>query len=367
MIKRLKGGRDNQHLDQHAYILDHIQREDEIREKLQHKEKQHQQYLQEQQQKKQDDKPPQINMESPADKYQTLERDKAKVKVLIDTSIKSNFVGINKLFNIIHKENPKSTITREEVKTFLSVQPHEQILKQQVVKTKLQSGHITAIYPFEVIQLDIVFMPQFRKQNDNYKYFLVAVDVFTRKAYARPLMDKSIAEVKKEFLSIVKEMGKDPRIIMSDNDSTFLSDEFSEMCETMGIIMKPNIVGDHNFLGVIDNFCKRIELIFSKLFLINDNTKWVDPMQEVLDNYNNTPNSAVDDLTPDECLLKENYNNILDLNLLKSLKNRTVSDLKVGYFVRVKIGGKFTKASEPQWSDDVYKVTGINHNDITIS
>ena len=57
-------------------------------------------------------------------------------------------------------------------------------------------------------------------------------------------MDKSIAEVKKEFLSIVKEMGKDPRIIMSDNDSTFLSDEFSEMCETMGIIMKPNIVDE---------------------------------------------------------------------------------------------------------------------------
>ena len=69
MIKRLKGGRDNQHPDPHAYILDHIQREDEIREKLQHKEKQHQQYLQEQQQeqqKKQDDKPPQIDMESPA-------------------------------------------------------------------------------------------------------------------------------------------------------------------------------------------------------------------------------------------------------------------------------------------------------------
>ena len=34
--------------------------------------------------------------------------------------------------------------------------------------------------------------------------------------------------------------------------------------------------------------------------------------------------------------------------------------------MRLKIGGKFTKSSEPQWSDNIYKVTHINYNDITI-
>ena len=44
----------------------------------------------------------------------------------------------------------------------------------------------------------------------------------------------------------------------------------------------------------------------------------------------------------------------------------TVSDLVIGQFVRLKVGGKFTKSSEPQWSDNVFKVTAINHNDITL-
>ena len=56
----------------------------------------------------------------------------------------------------------------------------------------------------------------------------------------------------------------------------------------------------------------------------------------------------------------------MDINLMKSMKNRTVSDLKLGQYVRLKIGGKFTKSSEPQWSDNVFKVSHINFNDITL-
>ena len=107
--------------------------------------------------------------------------------------------GIIKLHDLIKKSHPKSTITRDECKTFLSVQTHEQLLKPQVVKRNNKLGHITALFPYEVLQLDIVFMPQYRKQNENYKYFLVAVDVFTRRAFVRPLKDKSNAEVMKEF------------------------------------------------------------------------------------------------------------------------------------------------------------------------
>jgi len=134
---------------------------------------------------------------SQADKIKILEKDKTKVSILQEIYMKFNFPGINKLYDIIRMTYPSSTISRDECKTFLSVQTHEQLLKHQVVKSKLKSGHITAWYPYEVIQMDIVFMSQYRKQNDNYKYFLLIVDIFTRKAFARPLKDKSNEEVKK--------------------------------------------------------------------------------------------------------------------------------------------------------------------------
>ena len=347
--------------DPHAHVIEAIQREDDMMQKMHEKEKQYQQQIIQPK-----SKDAEIDMRSEKDKIKILEKDAEKVEVLQHTYIKYNFPGINKLHDLIHKANPKSTITRDECKTFLSVQTHNQLLKPQVVKKKNKLGHITALFPFETIQMDIVFMPQFRKQNDNYKYFLVIVDVFTRKSFVRPLKDKSNAEVMKEFQSILKEIGTVPKIIMSDNDSTFLSTDFQKLCDSLDIVLQPNVVGDHNYLGIVDRFCRTIKFILAKLFIVNDDTNWIDFIQDVVSKFNDTPNSALDDISPNQALLKENLNDILDINLLKSLKNLTVSDLVIGQYVRLKIGGKFSKSSEPQWSNNIFRVTNINHSNITL-
>ena len=80
----------------------------------------------------------------------------------------------------------------------------------------------------------------------------------------RPLKDKSNYEVKKEFQSILKEIGTVPKMIMSDNDSTFLSNDFTKLCEEKDIILRPNVVGDHNYLGIVDRFCRTIKFILAK-------------------------------------------------------------------------------------------------------
>ena len=218
-------------VDPHAYVIEHIQREDEMMQKMHEKEKEYQQQIQRPKTKEEE-----IDMTPEKDKIKILEKDKDKVKVLQDIYIKYNFPGINKLHDLIHKSHPKSTITRDECKTFLSVQTHNQLLNPQVVKRKNKLGHITSLYPYETIQMDIAFLPAYRKSNDNYKYFLVVVDVFTRRAFVRPLKDKSNVEVMKEFQSILKEMGQPVKIIMSDNDSTFLSNDFTKLCDEKDII-----------------------------------------------------------------------------------------------------------------------------------
>lgn len=293
--------------------------------------------------------------------------DEPKLELINKYYNQFNFPGVNKLFDIIEsKEDQKNIPTRDEVNTFYKTKNAEQLLKQQVVKRDFQLGHLVALFPFQTIQMDIVFMPQFQRQNNNYKYFLLVIDIFTRKAFAKKLKTKTTTEVIDKFLEIINEMGDIPKIIMSDNDSTFLSNEFQSICNKNEIILHVNVVGDHAFLGVIDNFCKRIKLIFAKIFITNNSTNWIDHIQPVLDKYNDTPHSSLDTLSPNESLLKINFNNILDINLIKSLKNKTVSDLQIGDYVRLKKHGKFKKSSETQWSDNFYTVTNIDANNITI-
>ena len=56
----------------------------------------------------------------------------------------------------------------------------------------------------------------------------------------------------------------------------------------------------------------------------------------------------------------------LKSKVIKTKQNQIVSDLEIGDKVRIKISGIFTKSSEPQFSDKVYKVNEINGKKITL-
>jgi len=58
---------------------------------------------------------------------------------------------------------------------------------------------------------------------------------------------------------------------------------------------------------------------------------------------------------------------IRNINLFKSTKNKTVSDLEPGDKVRIKIAGMFTKSSEPQFSDEVYVVENVRGRTIELT
>ena len=362
----MRGGRKDLTEDPHAYVIENIMREDQATQAFQDKQKQNQQDQH-------------LNADVVLSKHPPLkdvipaeDQSKQRLATISQYYKKYNFPALERLYELIKKVEPQMNISRKEIKGFLQSQTQEQIFRQQMTKSIHKSGHITALYPFEVIQLDIVFMLNYQYVNKampkQAPYFLIGVDVFTRKAFAQPLKTKEFESVGPAFMHLVKyDMdGTFPKVIMSDNDSTFLGKEFSNLCKINDVVLHPSIVEDHHFTGIVDNMCKRLKLTFAKLFVMNKNVNWVDYLQTVIDNYNETPNSAIDDLSPNECLLKENFNNILDINLLKSLKNRTVSDLRMGDWVREKVGGKFTKSSEPQWSEQVYKVIEVNGNDITL-
>ena len=155
-----------------------------------------------------------------------------------------------------------------------------------------------------------------------------------------------------------------PIIIMSDNDSSFTGEKFQELLDENNIISDMNVKGDHFALGIIDNFAKRLKLIFAKKFLKNKTKNWFQYLPDVIELYNNSPHSALDGLSPMEALQKENFTKIFEINSVKGLKNKTVSDLEPGDKVRVKISGMFTKSSEPQYSDKVYTVESVKGSTI---
>ena len=69
----------------------------------------------------------------------------------------------------------------------------------------------------QLCQVDLAFMHNY----DEFKYFVLLIDIFSQNIYARPLEDKGKESVKTALEEIFKEMGKKPTNLESDQGTEF--------------------------------------------------------------------------------------------------------------------------------------------------
>ena len=115
-------------------------------------------------------------------------------------------------------------------------------------------------------------------------------------------------------------------------------------------------VGDHASLGIIDRFARTLKTILHKRFVKYNSTNWVDNLSKIIEQYNNSPHSAINDIKPNDADKPENISKIIDLNVEKRIEKTTFkNEFKEGDKVRILSTG-FHKKSEGQFSDEVYTV-----------
>jgi hypothetical protein len=224
---------------------------------------------------------------------------------------KYNRPGAQKLLQLSKSEGIQTTL--KDVKEFISSRSEEQQLKESR-HTKQSQGHIVSYNPFNRLQLDIFVLKKYESSNKGYGYILCIMDIFSRKAFCYAMKSKSLMDttpaIKKFFsTSGLHEFNKKALvIIMSDSDSAFKGNDRDEDQNFQKILSDNNAVlehvklNDHHALGVIDIFAKNLKRVLSREFLENKITKWIDILPKVIEQYDNTPHTALDNITPNQAI-----------------------------------------------------------------
>lgn len=296
---------------------------------------------------------------------------------LIETYYKKyNFPGSAKLYQLLKKDGV--SITKKSVDEFLSKKTEVQQTK--IISNKRSNdGKIVSYRPFGLLQFDIYDLSKYTNKNGQpnhgNKYILSIMDVFTRKAWAYPMKNKDSINVYSSFEKFIKNSNIKKYTessftkLMSDNDSSFMTKEFQELLQKNNIIHDPNTLNDHHALGLIDSFARILKITFTKLFLQNNNTNWVDHLDEIINNYNNTPHSSLNNIEPNKATTTlKNEQTILKINTDKSVFNRATSDLEKGDRVRkITALNIFRKGTEPRYSNEVFIVESVRGKQITLN
>ena len=243
-----------------------------------------------------------------------------------------------KLLQLVKSEGLQ--VTAKKIKEFIAGRTEEQQLKETKHR-KQNEGHIISLNPFNRLQLDIFVLQKYESSNNGYAYILCIIDIFSRKVWAYPLKTKGLSDttpaIKKFFSSSgIHEFNKRVLcIIMSDSDSAFkgsgrdYDQNFQKVLSDNNAVLEPVKLNDHHALGIIDVFAKILKRIISKEFLDNKNTKWINVLPGIIERYNNTPHSSLDDITPNDAISDPKKRiHVMHLNILKAEQNGFTTDIK---------------------------------------
>ena len=141
--------------------------------------------------------------------------------------------------------------------------------------------------------MDFIHMLGLAKQNDGYKYVLVAIDIFSRFAHCQPVKSRKGGDVLQALQHVLSGTRK-PNMIRSDRGmafhskevNTYLRDQHIHYCYALNTETKANYS---------ERLIKTLNHKLLRYMMKNRTERYIDVLQYVVYNYNHTVHRSLED------------------------------------------------------------------------
>ena len=163
--------------------------------------------------------------------------------------------------------------------------------------TKFRRERIVPLYKDETWSADLIDKSSLSKYNNNYKFILTVIDIFTKYAWAIPLKNKSGLSITKGFKTILSEGPKGgsesrkPEKLWVDRGSEFYNKTFKSLIQEY-VTKLYSIYSDLKAV-FIERFNRTLLHIINKPMFLNGDGNWVNILNDAVVTYNNNIHSTI--------------------------------------------------------------------------
>jgi hypothetical protein len=274
---------------------------------------------------------------------------------------KKNFDGAT----VLHKKAKafNNKITLKYVTEWLKAQStHQQTTRRRVGKNVYKKIVAPDHHSY---QMDLTFLPRWKSQNKNNYVLFTAININSRYAYAYYGKDKATSTI----IDMLNQFKKDAKIITnitSDSGSEFRSNKIVTKWFSDNDITMYFVVGDSHVLGIVNRFHRTLKEKLLKYFTANDTTTWIDVLDTIINNYNNTDNRGIG-MTPKEA--SEGLLQSMIINRMETY-NDSIGDIVIvrkGDNIRIKKKRAIFDKGQTMYTDKVYEVDVVKPNSVILS
>ena len=222
------------------------------------------------------------------------------------------------------------------------------------IRRKFRRRQTIAHYPYDLCMADLAFFtgPGMAHANNGNKYILVFIDVFTKMCYVEPMKNKEALTTLIAFEKIFRKLPFTPNHIITDVGTEFYNFHVQKLFQENGIVHY-SLRGPHK-ASVAERMIQTLKGRLEKYFWKNKTKRYMEILQQVVDNYNHTPHRSIG-MAP----IKVNRSNIDQVfkKLYKDYPIKKDPRLRVGDKVRIaRLKSIFEKGYTRRWSLEIYTV-----------
>lgn len=262
------------------------------------------------------------------------------------------FSGVNKIYEFYN-----GALTIKQIKEILSGIESYTLHREYHKNTRNTTYAYFKRYQF---QMDLVEIQALSKFNDGVRYLLNVIDIFTRYAFVRPLINKEAHTVLDAFKSVLNEAENPPHILVVDKGAEFSNKLFEKFCSQNNIKLINPKASTH--AAFVERFNRTLQTLIYKYMTEKETNRFIDQLQDLVSTYNNRKHRMIG-ITPKQA--ENDPENHLNINLMfqkreeKILKKKP--NLSVNSFVRIaKQKGKFSRGYNEQSNQEIFKIYKIN-------
>ncbi|MEW8546107.1 MAG: DDE-type integrase/transposase/recombinase [Candidatus Thiodiazotropha sp.] len=295
-------------------------------------------------------------------------------KLYTDPGNPGSFSGLRKLEETVKKEGLHK-INRNEIKTFLEKQDTYTV--NRFVRRKFKRIRVIAYGINDLVDIDLADFSRLARYNNNVRFLLVAIDVFSRFVKVRALKNKSALSVL-DALKSVYGSGPVPRKIRSDRGAEVKNRLVAKYFEKKGI--RHVFASAPIKAGYAERCIQSLKQLVYRYLFHNNTFRYVDVLDQIVANYNSRPHRSLGNLAPDQVSEKNQTSlwNDMYINRLQEKKSTRARGKSAapqarytfdkGQLVRISYAkSPFERSYQEKFTEEVFVVTGrFLHDNIPV-
>ena len=264
--------------------------------------------------------------------------------------------GLNRLYRELKKKN--KDIRLKDVQNFISTQDEYSLhkpLKKNFVRNKVLVFDIDDTW-----QIDLIDMSKFQKENEKVNYILTIIDVFSKYAWGKMLINKKAETVLVAMKSVIQESKRKPSKIHADQGNEFFNKHFKNYLDKENIQMY--ITNSGLKASIIERFNRTIKEKIWRYFTAYKTTSYYKVFENFFKSYNSSIHRSIK-MRPINVNKKNSdkvFFNLYGYKINESNEKEIDVVFKKGDFVRIsKYKNLFSKGYERNWQNEVFEVDKI--------